>query len=84
MSIGRKRVIAPAPASTALYPATVAWEESTSIFWARVILGISSTANAVTPRSASASMAPGGPRGSRWQTSMDPDGSRAISSRVGG
>ena len=51
--IGNIRGSVSAAMSTALYPAMVAIEDSASMLCARVILGISSIENAVTPRAAS-------------------------------
>jgi hypothetical protein len=55
MSIGMKRPYSWAAAITALYPAMLPWDESTSIACARLIRGSSSMAKAVTPDCASAS-----------------------------
>ena len=54
MSMGNMRGSVLAASSTALYPAMVAMEESTSMLCARVIRGISSMASSVTPCAASA------------------------------
>ena len=54
--------------STALYPAMVAIDESTSMLCARVMRGINSMANSVAPRSASRSTAAGFPSGSNGAT----------------
>src|SRR5881409_3613952 len=51
-SIGRNFGSRSAARRMALYPETVAWEESASIDWARVMRGIDSMAKAVTPREA--------------------------------
>ena len=51
MSMGKRRGTRSAARRTALYPATVAWDESASIDCARVIRGIDSIAKATTPRS---------------------------------
>src|SRR5688500_4602323 len=51
--------------STALYPATVACEDSASMLCARVMRGISSIENAVAPVRASSCIARGEPSGSR-------------------
>ena len=48
--IGNIRGSLSAAIKTALYPATVAIDESASMLWARVIRGMSSIENAVTPR----------------------------------
>ena len=50
VSIGRNRGRCSAPSSTALYPETVACDESASIDCARVVRGIDSIANPSTPR----------------------------------
>ncbi len=52
-SIGKNRLVATAASRTALYPATVAWDDSTSIGCARVIRGSNARLNAVTLRAAS-------------------------------
>jgi len=54
VSIGKNFGIIDAPMSTALYPATVLCDESTSIDCARVMRGTRSRLSAVTDRSASA------------------------------
>ena len=54
----------PAARRTALYPAMVAMDDSTSMLCARVIRGISSSANAVTPREAMSRTVSGAPSGS--------------------
>src|SRR5437870_10102553 len=51
-SIGKNRLVAAAARRTALYPATVAWDDSTSIGCARVIRGSNARLNAVTLRAA--------------------------------
>ena len=56
VSIGRNRGRCSAASSTALYPATVACDESASIDWARVVRGIDSIANPSTPFAASCSI----------------------------
>jgi hypothetical protein len=53
--IGIKRPYAFAATMTALYPAMFACDESTSMLWAREILGSHSMAKPVTPLSAKAS-----------------------------
>ena len=50
---------------TALYPATVAIDESASIDWARVMRGTSSMENSVTPRSTATASAAGSSSGRR-------------------
>ena len=52
-SIGKKRGAVFAASSTALYPATVACDESASIGWARVMRGSRMRLNAVILRAAS-------------------------------
>ncbi len=52
ISIGKYLPSRPAATRAALYPATDAWEDNASSFWARLMRGISSIANPVTRRSA--------------------------------
>ena len=54
---------ASAPSNTALYPQIVPIEESASMLCARVVRGINSTANEVTPVAASFCNTPGNPSG---------------------
>ncbi len=72
VNMGRNLGRCPAAMRTALYPATVAWEESASIDWARVILGTSSMEIEEMRRSASLRMSAGSPRGSRKDTRIEP------------
>ena len=51
VSIGKNRVDSDAASSTALYPATLACDDSASITCAREIRGMASSANACTPAS---------------------------------
>src|SRR5438093_922620 len=83
MSIGKKRGRCSAPRSAASYPATVACDESASIGCARVIRGTDSSANAVTPRAASASTPVGSESGSRKAINSWPGRSRSRSSGDG-
>ena len=83
MSIGKKRGSCSAARSAALYPPTVAWDESASIGCARVIRGTDSSANAVTPRAASASTPAWSESGSRKAISSWPERSRSRSSADG-
>ena len=78
--IGRIRGSALAPTSTALYPASVACDESASIDCARVMRGTSSIASAVTRRAAS--RCESGPlgAGARRATRTRPRASRPASS----
>ena len=62
----------------------MAWEDSASIDWARVIRGIASMAKLVTPASARARTVSPPPSGLRKPISTEPRPSRAISSGDGG
>ncbi len=64
--IGKKRPASRAASRVAAYPATLACEESASIAWARVILGIASIAKLVTPADASARLVAPEVSGARW------------------
>jgi hypothetical protein len=65
VSIGKKRVSRSAASSTALYPATPAWDDRASIDCAREMRGIASIAKAVTPAAVSAAATSGSDRGAR-------------------
>ncbi len=84
VSIGKNRVDSLAASTTALYPATLACEDSASITWAREIRGIASTAKACTPRCFSAPIWLSALRGAKKPISVCPERSRATSSDVGG
>ena len=84
MNIGRNLLNSFAPKSTALYPATVACDDKTSMLCAREIRGISSSAKAVTRASASALTRSALVSGESRLTSRQPFGSWATSSAVGG
>ena len=66
--------------TTARYPAMFAVELSASIFWARVIRGIMSTASVVTPRPRSASRSSSFWAGKTKEIRVPPSRSRWISS----
>jgi hypothetical protein len=83
MSIGKSRGTRSAARSTALYPATVACDERASIDCARVIRGIDSIANAVTPRSRSLAMPALSVSGSRKPMTTVPGESAATRSADG-
>ncbi len=72
VSIGKNRVDRSAAISTALYPATLACDDSASIDWAREIRGMDSMANAVTPASRSLPAISGSERGARNPINTDP------------
>jgi hypothetical protein len=72
MSIGNMRGSSDADSSTALYPATVAIADSTSMLCARVMRGISSTAKALTPVAAISCTVRGEARGRRKPMSVCP------------
>ena len=59
----------------------VAIDDSASMLWARVMRGISSIENALTPRSATACAAAGSPSGSEKPMMACPDRSNAVSLR---
>ncbi|ORW70770.1 hypothetical protein AWC23_16175 [Mycobacterium saskatchewanense] len=82
--IGKNRVEHSAAHSTALSPATLAWEESASIVWARDIRGTDSIAKPVTPASRSRSPTSGRVRGARKPIRRAPAFIRLISVSVGG
>ena len=64
VSMGKNRPNASAATSTALYPATLAWELSASMDWARdSVRGSPSRLIAVTPLAASAAARPGSASG---------------------
>src|SRR5215831_10442812 len=83
ISIGKKRGSRSAAISTALYPETVACEESASIGCARVVRGIDSIAKPYTPWSASRSIPAASVSGSRNPIRIWPLRSRAASSALG-
>ena len=62
----------------------MAWEDSASIDWARVMRGIASMAKLVTPRSASARTVSEAVSGWRKPISTESGPRRAISSELGG
>ena len=63
--IGNKRGSASAASSTALYPQMVPIDESASMLCARVVRGINSTENDVTPVAATSSIVSIAPSGRR-------------------
>ena len=73
----------PAATITAAYPARFAWEESASIFCARVVRGTISMHTVVTPRCASAATSGPSLNGSRKLTCTAPSGSSATASADG-
>ena len=79
---GTSAAARPRPGAPPCSRSTVAMDESTSIACARVMRGISSSANAVAPRSASARTPSGAPSGSRKPTTTWP--LRTWSRRGGG
>ena len=79
ISIGNIRGRWLAASSTPLYPAIVAIDDSASMLWARVMRGISSIENAVTPACASVRIASGAPSGSAKPITTCPLRSRAVS-----
>ena len=83
ISIGKKRGSRSAATSTALYPDTVACDESASIGCARVMRGIDSIAKAFTPRAASRSIPGRSVSGSRKPTSSCPSRRRSTSAADG-
>ena len=82
-SIGRNFGSRSAARTTALYPETVAWDESASIDCARVMRGIDSIANAVTPREPRRSMPSWSVSGWRKPISTWPSRSLPTSSSLG-
>ena len=66
--IGNIRGSVAAARSTALYPTMVAVDDRTSMAWARVVRGSSSSAKAVAPRAANACTLAGDASGSRNPT----------------
>ena len=72
VSIGKNRVDSEAATSTALYPATLACDDSASITCAREIRGIASNANACTPAFFSASIWLSALRGAKKPISVWP------------
>ena len=84
MNSGRKRGNRIAPSSTQRYPATSACEVRASIDCAREMRGISSSENAVTPRSASACTPSSSLAGEANPTVIAPFGSVPIVSRSSG
>ena len=83
ISIGKNLGRRSAASSTALYPETVACEDSASIGCARVIRGIDSSANPVTPRRVRRSMPSGSVSGWRNAIRIEPSASRSTSSADG-
>jgi hypothetical protein len=83
VSIGSSLPSSPAPRSTALYPATVAWELRTSIDWARVMRGTRSRARNVSFRAASAGTSASAGSTSSIETRVAPSGASATSAGVG-
>ena len=81
VSIGKYRGSRLAAMRTALYPAMLAIEERVSIDCARVIRGIRSIANAVTPRSASFAIASGCRDGTSWPARSAPGRIMSVSWR---
>src|SRR5688500_5181929 len=84
ISIGSSLLDAVAASSTARYPATVACDDSTSIDWALVVRGTSSSAIADTPARARDCSRSGERSGSMSPTTVAPRGSAAITSLEGG
>ena len=68
VSMGKMRGWQSAAISTALYPQAVPIEESASMLWARVVRGINSTENAVTPARAISCTTSAEPNGRRNPT----------------
>ena len=83
MSMGKRRGTRSAARTTALYPATVAWDDSASMDCARVIRGIDSIAKATTPRSRSRAMPSESLSGSRNPITTVPGASDATTSAEG-
>src|SRR5205807_3875227 len=83
-SIGKNRPAAAAASSTALYPATVACEDSTSMDCARVMRGNSARLNAVTFCAASAATASRAADGWNTATSAVPSRNSRTSAEDGG
>src|SRR5438309_1392357 len=83
-SIGKKRPVAAAASRTALYPATVACDDSTSIGCARVIRGSNARLNAVTLRAASAATTSRSAAGWNSATSAAPSRHSPTSAVEGG
>ena len=83
ISIGKSRGSTPAALMTALYPATVAMEESASIDWARLMRGTNSMLKRVTWRAMAVASAEGASSGRRKPMTAAPDLSRAWSDALG-
>src|SRR6185437_3301515 len=84
ISIGKNRPKWSAATSTALYPATLAWEVSASIDWARLtVRGRPSRLMAVTPARASRPASSGWTSGRSRPMTTWPARSRVISADVG-
>ena len=77
--MGKIRGRVSATISTALYPAIEAIDDNASMLWARVVRGINSTANAVTPVCANCCTASAEPSGRINPTSNWPRRIRARS-----
>ncbi len=83
-SIGSSFGSAPAPRRTALYPLTVACEESTSIDCARVMRGTFSSASSLMPFCCSTARASACPAGAQYDTSAEPFGMALASAALTG